>query len=360
MSQLYLAVAGITFALLFQLYRYARSSSPHPPKSLKISQIYVYPIKSLRTTPVTSALATRHGFQHDRVFMLRKITPEGHQNMTVGHFPEMTRFLTLMKLDESGNGSIEVTFKPGDQSSHTRTLEIPLSPDIQKLEPIDINMHGSPTKAFQMQDLYNKWFSECFGYQVELAYLGDNKRGILFQDMLAPSPNTWLPSSMAKKSALPEKPAITFADCAPYLVVSATSLNDVSARLPDGVEMDVSKFRPNIVLEGADGPWEEDYWRRIKIGPMELVMMHNCVRCRSINIDYKTGTFGTGDSDEVLKKLQKDRRVDGGAKWSPVFGRYSFWGSSKRVPAQMLRVKDDVHVVEVNDERTTWSWPDIS
>jgi hypothetical protein len=82
-------------------------------------------------------------------------------------------------------------------------------------------------------------------------------------------------------------------------------------------------------------------------------MAHNCVRCASINIDYNTGKPGTGPEGQVLKKLQHDRRIDIGAKWSPVFGRYSFWGVQDG--DEMVRVGDRVNVSKVNDGLTIWS-----
>lgn len=301
--------------------------------------------------------------------MILKVTPEGLKNMTVSSYPEMTRFHTSMKLDGSGDGTVSVTFNPNgsDTTAHDpQSLEIPLKPNTADLKPMEVNMHGSPTQAYRMQDSYNDWFSARFGYEVVLSYLGDNKRGVLWSDMLASSPardNSWLPSILNKKPAT--VPKITFADCAPYLVVSSTSVADVSSRLPSDTTMDVTKFRPNIVLEGAASPWEEDYWRTLRFGQdgPELNLMHNCVRCKSINIDYATGDFGKGEDKQVLKKLQKDRRVDTGMKWSPVFGRYAFWGRGSRgdagaagAPAgQVLKVADEVRVVEVNGERTTWS-----
>ena len=117
--------------------------------------------------------------------------------------------------------------------------------------------------------------------------------------------------------------------------------------------MDIEKFRPNIVVEGAYEPYEEDYWGRVTVkGGTEILLPHNCVRCKSINIDYKTGKPGEGPSGEVLKRLQKDRRIDVGAKWSPVFGRYGFWGKGRE---EVWRVGDRVNVVKVNDGPTVWS-----
>ena len=117
--------------------------------------------------------------------------------------------------------------------------------------------------------------------------------------------------------------------------------------------MDMTKFRPNIVLSGAEKAYEEDYWANVNVNGIDIQLAHNCVRCASLNVDYKTGKPGKGESGKVLAKLQKDRRVDAGHKWSPVFGRYCFWKS--REPSKMLSVGDEVRVTRVNKERTKFS-----
>ncbi|KAF2195454.1 hypothetical protein K469DRAFT_699048 [Zopfia rhizophila CBS 207.26] len=326
---------------------------------MKISEIYVYPIKSLRGTSLSAAIATRHGFQYDRKFMLLKVHPDGFKNMAVSHFPEMTLFLTHIDYpedDDRGIGSITVKFTaPG--STDTKTLTIPLLPNTQRLETIEINMHNSPTDAFKMPAEYNEWFSSCFGYEVLLVYLGDNLRDVLFQDLKPSKGSSWLSAISSNIPLLgasnPESKQITFADCAAYLIVSNTSLKDVSSRLSDGIEMDVTKFRPNIVIEGAESPWEEDFWGKIRINNAEFTLAHNCIRCKSINIDFKTGKQPTDKAGNVLKKLQADRRVDRGAKWSPVFGRYSYL--DPRNGDRPLKVGDEVTVIRLNPERTVWS-----
>ncbi|KAF2795319.1 hypothetical protein K505DRAFT_14008 [Melanomma pulvis-pyrius CBS 109.77] len=285
---------------------------------------------------------------------------DGYKNMAVCNYPKMTQFLTdIVPPEDHGNGKgsimVEYIASTGGQST---TLEIPLQPDTDELETLQITMHKSSTKAFKMPAEYNSWFSSCFGYDVVLAYLGDNLRNVLFEEMIPAKSSSWL-STISRSLPILGTPGpygerITFADCAPFLIVSETSLAAVSSLLPDGEEMDVTKFRPNIVIRGADKAWEEDFWGKIKINDVEITMAHNCVRCQSINIDYKTGLPGIGPSGEILKKMQKDRRVDLGSKWSPVFGRYSFWGP--RSGAKVLSVGDEVSVVKVNPERTKWSW----
>jgi uncharacterized protein YcbX len=296
-------------------------------------------------------------------FMLLQVTPDGYKNMVVSGYPEMTQFLTsinFLEHNSKAGGTISVEFV-GAGKEKNRTLEIPLRPDTAKLEPVTVNMYEAATQAFKMMPEYNEWFSACFSFEVVLVYLGDNGRGVGFEDLKQTKTTAWL-SQIGRNvpflsRQLPEDYQITFADCSPYLVVSKTSLQSVTARLPEGEEMDMRKFRPNIVLEGAANAWEEDYWGAINVNGADMILAHNCIRCQSINIDYETGKAGTGESGQVLKKLQKDRRVDVGAKWSPVFGRYSFWNT--RHASRMLAVGDEVYITKVNKERTKWSWPTL-
>ncbi|CAO2654208.1 Nn.00g109410.m01.CDS01 [Neocucurbitaria sp. VM-36] len=337
----------------------------HRLTAMTISEIYVYPIKSLRGVKVTEAVATKYGFQYDRSFMLLEKTADGYKNMAVSRYPEMTQFL-----QEMDNGSLTVKYRAYGDGSKATSLKIPLVPDTEKLKPIEITMHSSPTSGFIMPEKYNAWFSECFGYEVVLVYIGENKRAVLFQNMqpLEPDPMTrfikknipFAGSYVEKIMGLHqnEQWKIRFADCAPYLITSQTSLEEVSGRLPEGEEMDMTKFRPNIVIKGAFEPFQEDYWGRLKINnKAEIIMAHNCVRCKSINIDYETGKPGTGPSGDVLKKLQSDRRIDIGSKWNPVFGRYSFW--DPKYPTQTVKVGDRVNVAKVNEGLTVWSWPNL-
>ena len=145
---------------------------------------------------------------------------------------------------------------------------------------------------------------------------------------------------------------IAFQDCAHFLVVTTESLADVSARLPDNQSMDVTKFCPNIVLSGSKGgAWAEGYWGELAIADDIVVpLTANCVRCKSINVDYATGAPGTDESGTVLKKLQRDRRVGAEAKYSPCFGRYVF--RRKDDVGKRVGVGMRVAVTKVNEERT--------
>jgi len=286
--------------------------------------------------------------------------------MTVTYYAELALF--LQSIDESA-GTFTVTYSPPNGSS--RSLDIPLEPDVTKLEELDVILHQSPATAFKMDAWINTWFSECLGYEVLLAYLGPNRRPVLGNlspsavQNKPPASKSWmssitssLPSLMGGKI---QEEAISFADLAAYLVVTEESLQDVSSRLQDGTKMDVTKFRPNIVLSGSKQAYEEDYWGGITISNgansmqhADIILTQNCGRCVSINIDYSTGQAGTGEAGNVLKKLMKDRRVDKGNKYSPIFGRYGFLKSAEA--GRVIIVGDEAEVSKVNKERTTFGW----
>jgi uncharacterized protein YcbX len=349
---------------------------------LKHTKIYVYPIKSLRAVKVNEALGTQYGFKHDRrspfsnisndyltptgTFLLMQITPDGPKPMAISRQPEMSQFFQEIEGYNDTDGSLRITFRAFGNASAKKSLTIPLTPDVSKLEPYEVTMHDSPTSAFKMPAKYNDWFTSCFGYDVMLVYLGTNTRPVLFEDMqpLEPDPLTRflrdkLPFTKGYVERLmglhqTKQWRISFADCAPYLITSQTSLENVSDRLPEGMDMDMEKFRPNIVIAGAWDAFQEDYWGKLKINNRtEIVMAHNCVRCSSINIDYETGKPAKGPMGEVLKKMQHDRRIDIGSKWAPVFGRYSFWGVGEK--SEVIRVGDQVNVSKMNQGLTIWS-----
>ncbi|KAF7136806.1 hypothetical protein CNMCM5793_006324 [Aspergillus hiratsukae] len=386
---------------------------------MHISQLYTYPIKSLRGVSLSQATLTRTGFQYDRRFMLLKVIPGENgastlKNMHVPHFPEMALFTTDITYPDEENdekGRVTVSYHPPeDKDNATKTLqiEIPLQPDIRGLQKVSIEMHQSPTTGYDMGNPYNEWFSERFGYEVVLAYLGPHSRRVLGSFAPGKSPahaaqvdkavvstrslvglavltlvlngvrvSVWDWASGPREELLRHWPgvaatvvaallswvllrmdkkgeeAITFADTAPYMLTSETSLDELSARFAGDERMDMTKFRPNIVVSGAATPFEEDFWAELRVGQAaRLLLTANCVRCQSINVDYATGKMGTGETGSALKKLMKDRRVDKGAKYSPVFGRYVFLdpGSDKVI----VRVGDEVDVLRTMKERTVY------
>jgi uncharacterized protein YcbX len=106
-------------------------------------------------------------------------------------------------------------------------------------------------------------------------------------------------------------------------------LLDLNGRLEQPVSM--SRFRPNIVVSGQE-PFEEDSWRRIRIGEIEFAVVKPCSRCVMTTID-DAGEKGK----EPLKTLATYRRNEHGA----CFGQ-------NLVPLSNghIRVRDELVVLE--------------
>ncbi|RYO85773.1 hypothetical protein DL763_006964 [Monosporascus cannonballus] len=365
---------------------------------MKITELYIYPIKSLRPLSVPRARLRREGPEHDRRFMLLKVEAGGsYRNIQPVHFPESVLFHQEIEGD-----SVVVTYRdPSEKKKSTPTpelqgdataaaLRVPLRPSTEGLATVDVRLSGSTTTAYRMGEPYDAWFSSRFGYKVILVYIGDYRRPVL-----AHSPNnnnekvprqqrSWLSAiasyvtgsggevgEQRRQKQGGEEDFLTFNEAAPFLVTSRASLRDVNSRLPQGEDVDMMVFRPNIVVDddydddnddgnhcdGGDqntqaitergqqqrgGPaqtetqtpasphpkleaWDEDFWGELRIGGSHwLALTANCARCLSINIDYDTGRPAEGERGAVLKKLMADRRVDSGNRWSPIFGRYAF------------------------------------
>jgi uncharacterized protein YcbX len=380
---------------------------------MKVSQVYVYPIKSLRGCTPPSHLATYSGFQHDRRFMLQRASD--NKNMAVAGSTEMCLFTTHLSAQANNDAkepsefevryALSHAFDKPDEPVDSSSLSLSLDPPTDGLKEVKVNMHHSPTVGYELGSKYNDWFSARFGYDVRLLYIGDNKRLVLgnmspnltgvqrengtkgqgisndYEKIMASQKTDgvggggWLGSiTGAVKSVMGGEnkenegstkeydgvdQGISFADVAPYLVISDKSWENVQKRLPEGEQLDISKFRPNIIISGAEEPFEEDFWGDLEITNPQtgkkavLVLTQNCARCNSLNVDYGTGKVGEGEAGKVLKKLQTDRRVDKGAKWSPVFGRYAFL---KKVDGDaggvVLCSGDEVRVIRKNSERT--------
>lgn len=111
-----------------------------------------------------------------------------------------------------------------------------------------------------------------------------------------------------------------FADGFPVLLTSTTSLaalEDLVAT--DAVELGrtppepltMTRFRPNLVVEGAE-PFAEHGWSRLRVGATVLRVVKPCARCVMTTLDPLTLDRGP----EPLRTLARHRRLDG----RPTFG----------------------------------------
>ncbi|UPK96227.1 hypothetical protein LCI18_007162 [Fusarium solani-melongenae] len=329
---------------------------------MKVTQIWFYPIKGIRGIQLESAKLGPQGLERDRHFMLCKVEESGElTKMQLSKFPECSLFAQEIVGDK-----IRVRYiTPQEQLVPWRPeqdafLDVPINPKLDGLDRADVNLHQSLVVAYHMGPKYDAWFSARFGFSTALVFIGDGRRPVLgtfspSAQRCPPSWPSWLASYVGGYGfSRTEEDWLAFSDCAPYLFATEQSLNNVSARLAE-CDVDMRAMRPNIVLDG-EIEWDEDFWAQLSInGAHRIALTKNCNRCTSLNVDYDTGRTAKGERGTVLKKLMSDRRVDAGAKYSPVFGRYGFLVSKPGNNA-IVSIGDHVEVTERMTERTVWDW----
>ncbi|KAI9168029.1 Mitochondrial amidoxime-reducing component 1 [Paramyrothecium foliicola] len=374
---------GLALILFIGTRVFARTQSGE--NSLEITQLYCYPIKSLRGCALQKAHLGHYGLVGDRTFSLQRVHEDqadkgkkSYETLLVGYYLQLSLFQASIEfageLENAVTGEVVVNWhgqgtefdRPSIESNQDDTDEIrfPLRPSTEGREQFEIELHKSRAVAYDMGDKISSWFTKRLGFETRLVYIGDRSRPVL--GSLAPNSPAGL-----KKARLQDKvrslvpwfslPAerLVFNDLAHYLIVTEESNAQVSSRLEGNYTMDVRKFRPNIVVKGASGPFVEDFWGELTFdGGIRMALTANCYRCQSITVDFDTGRTATDDRGMVWKKLNKDRRVDSGAKYSPVFGRYGFcFGNAVH---QKLIIGQKVSVTRVNASRTTFDWPHLT
>ncbi len=126
-----------------------------------------------------------------------------------------------------------------------------------------------------------------------------------------------------------EGETVGFADGFPLLLISQASLDELNSRLPAPVPM--NRFRPNLVISDCE-PFDEDNWRRIRIGEMEFDVAKACSRCVIPSIIQATGQR----DPHINRTLASFRRING----QIYFGQNLLYQQTGR-----LRTGDSVELV---------------
>uniref|UniRef100_UPI001A9DDFD1 MOSC domain-containing protein n=1 Tax=Pseudomonas sp. 100_A TaxID=2813571 RepID=UPI001A9DDFD1 len=97
-----------------------------------------------------------------------------------------------------------------------------------------------------------------------------------------------------------------FPDGFPLLLIGQSSLDELNHRI--GRPMEMLRFRPNLVVKGAQ-PFAEDGWKRIRIGTLVFRVLKPSVRCIFTTLDPATGERSL--DREPLTTLKTFREGDG-------------------------------------------------
>ncbi|HMO81485.1 MAG TPA: MOSC domain-containing protein [Pyrinomonadaceae bacterium] len=245
---------------------------------MRISEINIYPIKSLKGISLENSHVEKRGLRFDRRWML---TDKDGMFFTQREVPKMAAIsvaVDVSGLTVSADGIEDLRIPAEPDSGHYQNVTI------WKSEPVGLVYAG----------MVNEWFSEVLGRNCQLVLMPEKTR-----------------RHVSSKFDTGED-IVSFADGYPLLLIGEGSLEELNERLYDRyrdeeygekLPLPMNRFRPNLVVKGSE-PFAEDKWATIRIGEAVFRVVKPCARCVMTTIDQDRGVT---DGKEPLKTLASFR-----------------------------------------------------
>jgi len=220
---------------------------------MHLSEINIYPVKSLKGVSLNEGIVEDRGLRHDRRWML---VDDQNRFLTQREFPVMARIKIVID---------------GDRLSATIdncSLEVPLSPETDEFHTAKI--WSSTVRSQYYPAEVDEWFSVALSTTCRLVAMPEG----------------------AHRDVNPEyavrrfKDTVSYADGYPFMILSEASLADLNSRLAEPVPM--NRFRPNFVVAGTES-FDEDKWKIIRIGTTVFHVVKPSERCVLTTVDQEKG-----------------------------------------------------------------------
>jgi uncharacterized protein len=250
--------------------------------NLRLSQLFIHPIKSCGGIAVDEAPLIETGFEYDREWM---VTGRDGGLVTQRELPRMALIQPTLRASDL------VLRAPGMLALHLQ------------LDAVEgdcrVRVWDDTVDAFDMGDLAAQWFSDCLGQPLRLARFNPDVKRLASAQ--------WTGTIEARTA---------FSDQFPLLVLSTASLAELNRRLAaaglDAVTM--QRFRPNIVIDGLPDAHGEDFIDTLTLasadGPVVLKLVKPCSRCTIPDIDPVTAAPGHSVTD-TMSAYRANPRVGG-------------------------------------------------
>ncbi|MDQ6844970.1 MAG: MOSC domain-containing protein [Bacteroidota bacterium] len=238
----------------------------------QVSQLFIYPVKSLGGIKFENALVTDRGLQYDRRYML---VDENKRCLTQREYPAMA----LLQAAIEGNELLVYHKKSAEVK-----LRLPLIP-VNKGDVMKVLIWEDVCEAVHVSQTADDWFSEQIGISCRLVYMPESSK-----------------RNVDLKYALKDD-ITSFSDGYPLLIIGQSSLDDLNSRLQEALPM--NRFRPNIVFTGGL-PFEEDTMEHFTINGIHCFAVKPSERCVVTTTNQETSITGK----EPLKTLATYRRVN--------------------------------------------------
>lgn len=276
-----------------------------------LSAINIFPVKSMAGIAKASARVAEQGLDGDRMMM---VTDHSGRFISQREIPG----LSLVKVETEG--SLAVFSAPGAGELH-----VPLE---DEFEPVNVEIWEDTCEAKYLGDAPARWLSHVLGIDCRLIRM---------------------PAAGSRRvDAKYGKTRVSFADAFPVLLTGQSSLEDLNSRLEKPIPM--NRFRPNLVISGSE-PFEEDRWKKIRIGECEFDVVKPCARCVVTTVDQSAGTKTGKEPLATLAEFRRAEQVMPGSFEGHGLGPNDVLFGQNAIPkftGVELRVGDKVEVLEAD------------
>lgn len=273
---------------------------------LTVTQLYIYPVKSLAGISLESSNVETRGLQYDRRWML---IDDKNLFISQRKFPEMA--LLQPAIDD---GSMTISHK------NNRVAPFSFSLDATMGDDIPVTTWDDTCPALEVSKEASSWFSEVLGTSCRLVKMPESS--------IRPADPRY---------AISPDDKVSFADGYPILIFDEASLSLLTDK--SGQTIPADRFRGNIIFKGGH-PHVEDELKTFEINGCTYHGVKPCARCIMTTIDQQSGQV---NGKEPLKTLATYRRVDNKIKF----------GQNVIPPDHgTISVGDIIHVKEMNEPIT--------
>ncbi len=238
---------------------------------LTISDIWIYPIKSLAGIQLTTSKVEARGLAYDRRWVLADM--EGRFISQREH-PEMA----LLQPAIEGE-TMRVLHK------HKNLAPLSFSMNEPDTAPQNVSIWDDSVLAKPVSKTADAWFSRVLGNPLQLLYMHE---GSIRQ--------------ADQRYAINQTDQVSFADGYPILMISEESLAELNRRATETIPM--GRFRANVIVRGGEAH-VEDTIKKLKVGETNWYGIKPCGRCIMTTIDQQTAQKGS----EPLLTLSQYRKA---------------------------------------------------
>jgi len=236
---------------------------------IHITDLFIYPVKSLAGISLQASALDNMGLQYDRRWML--VSPDG-LFLTQRKFPQMALINTQLEA-----GRLVLTKEGCDPH---------VVPEVTASnETMQVRIWHDTLHVPLVSKESDAWLSDALGTPCHLVYIPDDVIRQCDPEFAKQGEHTG------------------FADGFPILVISQASLDDLNGRLKNPVEM--RRFRPNIVVSGCQ-PFAEDNWGEFSVGDVAMRGVKRCSRCILTTVDPEKGERSGKEPLETLSTYRQE------------------------------------------------------